>query len=152
MDLTKKLDFVDNSFDIILSSMVLNYVSTLKMILVEFRRILKNKGNLIICVQHPVYQYHYRAQEKAGNKSKIFPETAGYFDRKVLKQITLFGKAILEVYNRPLEDYIKPFLENKFMLTAFSEPEFTEELLKKNPRYQKVKEIPRVVIMKFNKT
>lgn len=151
MDLTKKLDFADNTFDTILSSMVLNYVSTLKMVALEFRRILKPTGNLIICVQHPIYQYHYRAQEKVGKKSSTFPVTLGYFDRKPLKQITLFGKAVLEIYNRPLEDYIHAFIKNNFILSGFSEPEFTKELLEKNPRYKEVKEIPRVVIMKFTK-
>ncbi|MBI4226077.1 class I SAM-dependent methyltransferase [Candidatus Roizmanbacteria bacterium] len=151
MTLGEALKFGDKTFDLILSSMVLHYVPNLNTVASEFNRILKTRSKVIICVQHPLYQYHFRAQEIAGKKNNYFPKTVGYFDRIQLKQVTLFGKAILDIHNRPMEDYLRPFFKSGFALTDFSEPEFTKELLDKNPRYQALKEIPRVLIFQFIK-
>ena len=151
MDLLGDLDFVDATFDIILSSMVFHYLPSLDKPASEFQRILKPRGRVVICIQHPLYQYHFRALDKAGKKAETFPKTVGYFDRTAIKQVTLFGKAELTTYNRPLEDYFKAFFKESFVLTDFREPEYTEELLEKNPRYKEVREIPRALILEFKK-
>lgn len=151
MDLTSNSDFSDETFDLILSSMVFQFMPSLDMTALEFKRILKRGGEVIICAQHPVYQYNFRVLGKLGKISEVFPETAGYFDRKFIKQRVLAGKALVENFNRPLKDYLKPFLDNGFVLTGFEEPEFTEEILKEYPRYREISEIPRVVIFKLRK-
>ncbi len=151
MDLNNPLVFAKDTFDLILSSMVFHFLPVLVSPVKEFRRILKPQGKVVVCVQHPLYPYHFRAQEKAGKKTNIFFRTAGYFDRKLIKQVTLLGRAVVESYNRPLEDYLKAFLDNGFVLTDFAEPEFTPELLEKNPRYRQVSELPRIVIFQFIK-
>lgn len=151
MDLTDQLDFPDEVFDLILSSLVFQYMPSLDKTASEFNRILKYKGEVVVCAQHPIYQYHFRVQQKLGKKLEVFPETAGYFDRKYLKQKVLAGKALVDNFNRPLKDYLSPFLDHGFVLTDFEEPEFTEEILREDPRYQEVREIPRVVIFKLRK-
>lgn len=151
-DLTEELGFEDESFELILSSMVLHYMPSLDTAVAEFSRVLADNGEALICVQHPMYQYHYRAQARAGKESPIFPSTIGYFDRTPLKQVTLFGKMEVPTYNRTLEDYICIFAANHFVLTDLREPQFTEELLEVMPRYREVSEVPRVVIMKFRKS
>lgn len=151
MDLTGKLDFSDETFDLILSSMVLQYVPSLENIAAEFQRILKSKGEVVICMQHPIYQYHFRAQAMIGKRSEIFPDTAGYFGRKFIKQKVLSGKALVDYFNRPLRDYLQPFLNKDFVLIDFEEPEFTEEILEKTPQYKVISEIPRVALLKFRK-
>lgn len=151
MDLLNPLDFSDQRFDVILSSMVLHYISVLDIFAEECNRVLKNRGELVICVQHPIYQYHYRVQEKAGKGNKIFPKTIGYFDKEPIEQITLFGKAVLKIFNRSIADYINAFLHQGFVLTGIEEPQLTQELIDKNPRYEEIKEIPRVIILRFRK-
>lgn len=152
MDLTQPLLFENEVFDIVLTSMVLHYISSLETPASEFFRILGPSGRVIVCVQHPLYQYHFRAQEKVGKKSSKFSGTAGYFDRKELRQVTLLGGGVeVTTYNRPLEDYMHPFLGVGFVLTAFEEPEYTAEILKRHPPYQEIKEVPRVVILGFSK-
>src|SRR3989338_6349525 len=151
MDLSDNLDLEDESFDIVLSSMVFHFLPSLEKVSAEISRVLKIDGKVVICVQHPLYQYHFRAQETAGKKSEVFRSTVGYFDRKEIIQKTLAGKAWVPVFNRPLEDYMKAFLEKGLALTNFREPEYTDELLAEHPRYKDHKEVPRVVILEFIK-
>ncbi len=151
MDLTGKLGLSDGTFDLILSSMVLQYLPSLENSATEFKRVLKLKGEIVVCMQHPLFQYHFRVSEKLGQKSDIFPNPVGYFDRRFIKQKVLAGQAWVDYFNRSLSDCLKPFLRRGFVLTDFAEPEFTEEILEKIPRYRSINEIPRVVILKFRK-
>lgn len=150
-DLMGKLDFKDKSFDLILSSMVLHYMASLTDTVAELSRILKDNGEVVICVQHPIYQYHYRAQATAGKVSTAFPHTIGYFDKTPVEQVTLFGKAKLLTYNRTIEDYISLFTKHHFVLTDLREPQFTDEFIRIMPRYKDIIEIPRVIILKFRR-
>jgi ubiquinone/menaquinone biosynthesis C-methylase UbiE len=151
-DLLKSIDLPDLYFDIILSSMVFHYLSNIENAAVEFNRILKPNGQVVIAIQHPIYQYHFRAQNKAGGDSSSFSNPVEYFDRKIVKQTIMSGKSIVEIYNRPLSDFIRPFLQQGFMLTDFVEPEYSENLLSKVPRYKDVAGIPRVAIFAFRKS
>lgn len=148
-DLLESIDLPDFHFDIILSSMVFHYLGNVENAVVEFKRMLKPNGRVVIAIQHPIYQYHFRVQNKTGGASGSFSNPVGYFDRKIVEQTILSGKTIIKIYNRPLSDYIKPFLQRGFTLVDFTEPEYTDELLSKVPRYKEVSEMPRVAIFSF---
>lgn len=151
-DLLKSINLSDLYFDIILSSMVFHYLSSIGNAVVEFKRMLKPNGQVVLAIQHPIYQYHFRAQMKAGGDYNLFSKPVGYFNRKAVRQTIMSGKATIEIYNRPLSDYIRPFLRQGFVLTDFAEPEYTNELLSKVPRYKDVAEIPRVAVFAFQKS
>lgn len=151
VDLLKGINLPDFHFDIILSSMVFHYLSNIENTVVEFRRMLKPNGQVILSIQHPIYQYHFRVQSKNGGSPGSFPKPVGYFNRKTVEQTIMSGKLKVEIFNRPLADFIRSFLCQGFVLTDFSEPEYTEELLSKVPRYRDVVEIPRVAVFKFQK-
>lgn len=151
-DLLKGIDLPDLYFDIILSSMVLHYLSNIKNAAAEFNRMLKQGGQVVIAIQHPIYQYHFCAQNKAGGDSGSFSNPVEYFDRKIVKQMIMSGKSMIEIYNRPLSDYIRPFLQQGFALVDFIEPEYTDDLLSKVPRYKDVAGMPRVAIFAFRKS
>ncbi len=150
-DLLKRIDLPDFYFDTILSSMVFHYLNSIENAVAEFKRMLKSNGQVILVIQHPIYQYHFRVQAKAGGDSGSFSVPVGYFNRKTVKQTIMSGKATIEIFNRPLSDYIRSFLRQGFVLTDFAEPEYTDELLSKVPRYKDVAEIPRVAVFAFQK-
>lgn len=150
-DLHKPLRFNDNQFDVILSNMVFHYLSSITGTISEFYRVLKPKGHAIIVLQHPIFQYHFRIASKLTGYAGPFSQPVGYFDQKTVKQQILSGLSEVQIYNRPLSYYIQAFLHNNFVLTAFGEPEYSDELLTKEPRYQNLSEIPRVAILKFEK-
>lgn len=55
MDLTKKLDFKDNFFDVIVSYNVLQEIKDISLPIREMARILKKGGKLVISITHPLY-------------------------------------------------------------------------------------------------
>jgi ubiquinone/menaquinone biosynthesis C-methylase UbiE len=151
LDLTGELNLEDETFDLILCSMVLHYVPSIGCTVAQFKRLLAHNGDVVICVQHPVYQYHYRAQALAGQRSSVFPQTVSYFQQASLAQVTMFGKMEVLTYNRTIEDYVTTFTSHGFVLTDLREPQFSEALLEAIPRYREVSEVPRVILMKFRK-
>ncbi len=53
-DLSKPLDFIsDNSIDVIVSSLVLHYISNWLIVFTEFSRILKKNGYVVFSTHHP---------------------------------------------------------------------------------------------------
>lgn len=150
-DLTGELGLEEGSFDLVLSSMVLHYIPSIESAVSQFSRLLADGGEVVICVQHPMYQYHYRAQALAGKHSSVFPHTVSYFEHAPLTQVTLFGKMEVPTFNRTIEDYVTTFTRHGFVLTGLREPQFSEALLDAMPRYRDVREVPRVILMKFRK-
>jgi SAM-dependent methyltransferase len=151
LDLTGELNIEGGTFDLILCSMVLHYIPSIECAAAQFNRLLAGDGNVVICVQHPIYQYHYRAQALAGQHSPVFPRTVSYFQQASLTQVTMFGTMEVLTYNRTVEDYVTTFTRHGFVLTDLREPRFSEALLQAIPRYREVSEVPRVILMKFRK-
>lgn len=150
-DLMNKIDLSNEYFDTIISSMVFQYLSDIKNAVSEFKRMLKPKGRVIISIQHPIFQYNFHAQKKCGGDTGPFSNPVGYFEHQIVEQSILSGKSKIEIYNRTISDYIQAFLGDGFVLTDCVEPEYSDDLLSKVPRYKEVSDIPRVIILSFQK-
>lgn len=110
-DLMKKIPLEDGSSDVVIANMVLQYLPSLNVFASESHRVLKNKGLLIIIVDHPSHQLFARAQELAGKRDPHFKETGSYFESGMRMKNSLWNKAVLEYYHRPINEYVNPFLE-----------------------------------------
>lgn len=108
-DITKTLPYANATFHTVIANMVLQYVPKLEKFAQESARVLKDGGNLIVIVDPPGRTLYVRAQELAGKKSEKFLTSASYFTSGKRTKKSLWGKAILEYYHRPTEDYINPF-------------------------------------------
>jgi ubiquinone/menaquinone biosynthesis C-methylase UbiE len=110
-DLMEKLPLEKDSADVIIANMVLQYLPSLDMFASEARRILKNKGMLIVLVDHPGHSLFARAQELAGKKNPHFLESGSYFEEGQRKKNSLWNKALLEYHHRKVGSYMNPFLK-----------------------------------------
>lgn len=108
-DVSKVLPYADSSFDVVIANMVLQYVPKLETFARESARVLKNSGALIVIVDPPARALFVRAQELAGKKSEKLLMPASYFSAGKRIKKSLWGKAMLEYYHRPIEGYINPF-------------------------------------------
>ncbi len=140
VDLGSTLPFVSSEFDTIIAHMVLQYLPTLTTTAQEFARILKPKGQLILSVDHPAHALFYRAQELVGTKNPKFLSSGNYFEERKHSKKSLWGKAVLTYYHRPVMAYFKPFQAAGFNLTDM------EEL-----REDKHPEVPRILFLVFTK-
>jgi len=64
---------------------------------------------LIVIIDHPGHALFLRAQELTGKKNEKFLDSASYFQPGLRKKKSLWDKAILEYYHRPVMDYINVF-------------------------------------------
>lgn len=108
-DISQKLPFNSASFDVIIANMVLQYLPSLERISSESARVLKKNGVFIVVMDHPCHALYLRAQELAGSKNDKFLTSASYFVSGKRRKKSLWDKATLEYYHRPMEGYINPF-------------------------------------------
>ena len=136
-NLVKDLPLKDSSFDVVIANMVLQYLPQLKTFAKEAFRVLKKQGIFIVTVDHPGHQLFLRAQELKGHENKKFVNTGSYFKPEMRLERSLWDKALLEYFHRPISDYLNPFT-----------PYFTLEKMEENSEDG---ECPRILALKWEK-
>ncbi len=123
LDLTQPLElFADESFDVVIAPLCLDYIGDWTSLFREFRRILKPGGVLLFSAGHPAFDAEYF-------------DTDDYF---ALEQVectwTGFGKEVsMPSFRRSLEDFIMPVIEAGFHLERLHEPRPTEQFRQADP-------------------
>jgi len=125
-NLTGKLPLKNNVFDVVIASMVCQYLPTLNKFSSESSRVLKNKGRLIMVISHPAHALFLRAQELLGKKNAKCLTSASYFKAGKRKKRSLWNKAILQFYHRPLMDYFNKFTPNFYLRQVVEKTEDSE--------------------------
>lgn len=108
-DLLSKWPIKSNSYHIIIANMLLQYLPRLDSFAKESFRVLIKNGLLIITIDSPLHSLFVRAQGLLGKKDKKLFQMGSYFKKEKRLKKTLWDKAILEYYHRPLMDYINSF-------------------------------------------
>jgi SAM-dependent methyltransferase len=133
-DLAAPLPFDDDTFDGIVSGLVLSYVEDWDGLFGEFARVLRPGGFVVFSVGHPADEFPLAADES-------------YFQtRRKVKEWAVD----VPYYARPLSAMVTPVLEAGFCLEALSEPEPTEGFREQWPeRYEKESRYPVFVAFRF---
>lgn len=123
-NLEAPLDFLqDESYDIVLSPLVMDYVKDWEPVLREFYRVLKAAGCLVFSIEHPYMKY--ATHHLMSNYYKV--ERVEYIWRGFGKPVTVPS------YRRPMSAVVNPLLKVGFSLDLILEPIPTEEFLEKDP-------------------
>jgi SAM-dependent methyltransferase len=134
-DLEQPLSFApDNSFDGIVSSLVLHYLGDWEPTLAEFKRILKPTGWLLFSTHHPV-----------ADVIRLHPER--YLD---VEEIEEYWKwvGMVRYYRRPLSAVIEAVTGAGFAIQRFVEPLPTEEFRKAKPKaYERLLRQPEFLLI-----
>ncbi|MFB6104731.1 MAG: class I SAM-dependent methyltransferase [Halobacteriaceae archaeon] len=134
-DLGTDLPFTDDSFDGVLSALVLNYLRDWDPIFEEFARVLRPGGFLVVCVTHPFDEFP-------------LAEAESYFE---VGARTKEWSVDIPYYRRPLTAVLNPVLDAGFALDELGEPEPTERFRELCPdRYEKESRHP--VFLAFRAT
>ena len=95
LDLDKeKLPFKDQSFDTIIMSFILDYLKSPRKVIKEAKRVLKNKGNLLIIQSKIPVDDFYRMQEKKHIDKKMLNKLLKNSDL-IIEEKIINNKAIL---------------------------------------------------------
>lgn len=133
-------------YDVIVCKLVLMFVKDLNNVAVEFRRILKKNGSVIISVVHPLYWYHNYILNlhKIDTHQEFSVLTDGYYStgKKIQKHIGNNKDLKMDFVHRTIADYIKPFTDNGLVLSGIDEPQITSALTKTNSKFADRQNVP----------
>jgi 2-polyprenyl-3-methyl-5-hydroxy-6-metoxy-1,4-benzoquinol methylase len=141
----------EDSFDIVLASMMLMDVEDYEGVVREVWRVLARGGFLLMSITHPCFSAPVSRWVSEGQPDEHFAVDrylqplawdafmAAHFRRPVIRR------------HRPLQDYVNPLLECGFALCALHEPAATAEQIAKSPRLERLARIPYFLFMRWEK-
>ena len=114
----------DETFDVVIAPLVMDYIKNWRATFAEFFRVLKPGGILVFSMEHPMMKYFDHQAE------------SNYFD---VDQVTYtwrgFGTPVeVPSYRRSLAEIFNPLIESGFTLDMVLEPLPTEEFKERAPR------------------
>ncbi len=119
-DLNRPLDFLQPaSFDIVLSSLVLDYIEDWDTLFHEFCRILNDGGRFVMSIHHPFFL------DLKNNQEKIEIHKNYFLTQSVEEDWAPAGIGIPS-YRRPLNDISNAFWKSGFLIERIIEPKPTE--------------------------
>lgn len=120
-DVAKEFGFPNESFDIVLCKMVLQYVDSIDNFAHESARLLKSDGKVVVIVDHPFNSQFYYAQSLAGKKNPKYEGLKDYFSREPQTKLSLWDKVELTWYPKTVADYMQPFTKAGLYLSDIEE-------------------------------
>lgn len=127
----EKLEFPDNSFDYIYSSLAMHYVDNWVKPLMEIRRVLKNKGIFLFSTHHPVKWGAEKLREisqktflmgySINKKDKTCKIYGDYLNTRKIEDIW-FGDFKVSYYYKSMSSIITDIIKSKFEIIDFIEP------------------------------
>lgn len=154
-DISEKLNFADNSFDLVFSSLVIHYLSPeeLSNMFLEVNRILKSGGEFLFSTDHPTFALR---KESVGNMVENL-----VLDKGMLINSTYFnegphvvdlgsGLGVHNVYNFTFETLIKTSLESGFEIVDYKDIKPVDSV-KDFDKYKYCVTMPTFVIFKLKK-
>jgi ubiquinone/menaquinone biosynthesis C-methylase UbiE len=131
----------DETFDIVLCALALQYVEGWTIPVREFYRLLKPRGILVVSIQHPFSEFNFYKSKK-------------YFIVEAVKCVWKgFGRPVeVNSYRRSLGESLSPFTENGFYLDKLVEPRPVKEFEQLDPRhFRELNEFPTFLCLRFVK-
>lgn len=126
-DLSDKLTMINDKLcDIVLCTLALHYIENWNSTIIEFHRVLKKDGILVISIEHPFFDFMLY------NSTKYFEiENAKYIWKG-------FGQPTeVNSFRRPLNECITPLTDNGFYIDKLVEPKPTKEFELADPKHFK---------------
>jgi SAM-dependent methyltransferase len=123
------IDFPDNSFDIVISSLAFHYIRSFEDIAHKISRCLVTGGSFVFSVEHPVFTAQGRqdwSYDPQGNRLH-WPVDQYFIEGK--REAVFLGEEVIK-YHKTLTTYINSLIKEGFEITGLIEPQPEEHLLR----------------------
>jgi len=146
----EKMDFFDiESFDIIVSNMVLHDLPDHKAALRNMYRVLVDRGILVFSISHPCFSTPNSGWVKDNRGEKLYWKVDTYFFESAFEQASPpNADEGLLMFHRTLSTYLKDLLNVGFELLDVVEPKPSEEMLSQYPEFRNDLRMSHFIIFK----
>jgi SAM-dependent methyltransferase len=156
----EKLDFPDDSFDFIYSSLALHYAKSWKKILLKIRKILKKDGVFLFSTHHPIKwgaEINKSVDKNSfmmGYKKDVSGESMVFGDYLTTRKINdvLSKDFKVSYYHRSISEMMNDIIKSGLVISDFIEPKPLKSVIKEKPDFYKVySKIPLYMIFELRK-
>lgn len=124
-----EIDVLNETFDIVISSLALHYVPSFDEIAQKVHHCLKPTGDFVFSAEHPIFTAQGTEDWVYDqNEQPIYWPVDRYFDESI-RETTFLGESVMK-YHKTLTTYLDGLLTNGFQLTRIVEPMPAPEMLK----------------------
>lgn len=122
------LDFPDNSFDVIISSLAFHYIKDFEALAENISSWLSPGGSFVFSVEHPVFTSYGTQDWYYDDKGNIlhFPVDNYYYEGQ--REAVFLGEKVIK-YHRTITTYLNTLLQNGFDIRHIIEPKPPEDML-----------------------
>lgn len=122
------IDFADESFDIVLSSLTFHYIKSFEDIVKKINRILKTGGVFIFSVEHPIFTAEGSQNWYRNKNGEIlhFPVDNYFYEGE--RKADFLGEDVVK-YHKTLTTYLNSIIQNGFEITNIVEPQPPENMM-----------------------
>lgn len=132
----EKLDTLeDNSFDLIVSNMVIQDLPNYENAFQEMFRLLVEGGSFIFSILHPCFVTPGSGWEKSESGEKLHWNVDRYFYEGAHEQ-RLGDKVKVLFFHRTLTSYVDKLIKTGFTIESIVEPKPSEKMLEKYPSFE----------------
>ena len=142
-DLTERLPFADNRYDVVLADMVLMDIPTIDVAIAEFFRVLSDVGILVFSITHPCF---FCSEWVLGENGERLHKAVSDYLTPRREELNFWGKTLH--FHRPLSYYFAVLSRNGFCIEAFREPVPSDAALREHPGWDYHERVPSFVVMK----
>ncbi|APB68898.1 class I SAM-dependent methyltransferase [Paenibacillus polymyxa] len=135
-NLEKLQMFGDQSFDLIVSNMVIQDLAHYEQAIAEMQRLLVPGGRFIFSILHPCFQTPQSGWVKDETGKKLYWKVDQYFNEGPLEQAIPYDQEEKILYfHRTLSSYVQTIIEAGLLLEGMIEPKPSAEMLEKYPHF-----------------
>ncbi|MFK4344689.1 ubiquinone/menaquinone biosynthesis C-methylase UbiE [Paenibacillus sp. RC62] len=141
--------FGDQSFDLIVSNMVIQDLEDYEQAIAEMRRLLVPGGSFIFSILHPCFQTPESGWVKDEAGKKLYWKVNRYFSEGVLEQDMPYDQEEKLLYfHRTLGSYVQAITGAGLLLEAMIEPKPSAEMLERYPDFHEDLNVSHFLIFK----
>lgn len=124
----ENIDFPDNSFDVIISSLALHYIQSFDDVLSKISKCILSGGEFIFSVEHPIFTAQGTQDWYYDDEGNILHWPVDKYFTEGVRNANFLGEEVIK-YHRTLTTYLNILIKAGFEITRIVEPKPTEDLI-----------------------